>query len=367
MRVITVGRASDNDVVIQDPKVSRHHAQIVQQDDGCIYLIDLESSNGTFVNGNRVYGRYYLHIGDSVRVNHHIIDWQKYFEPKKMRNTLWVIVLSILVILGVIGTIIYFINDNRNFYSYANSKSHQYSQSVGSRSNLTGNTINPVYHNRNSVENYNSSNSSSTTPNKKATATNPRSGYDYYSQESRQTLPTLQQLKGDLIGRKLTEPQPGYHSQNWYWVIEAGEIQSISIKNQYYNGNSYVYSLDLSLHAIDGTGVTHRFMCDFVYAKQGDNWMPSVLKSKELEIVRTYLYDDCITSEKKGWPGEYEVEFTNRCDIDLVVGGICQIEYSNEGWQKFSCVVPANGKKSIGGLFIGSIDRYKIHFVERGD
>lgn len=64
------------------------------------------------------------------------------------------------------------------------------------------------------MENYNSSNSSSTTPNKKATATNPRYGYDYYSQESRQTLPTLQQLKGDLIGRKLTEPQPGYHSQN---------------------------------------------------------------------------------------------------------------------------------------------------------
>ena len=54
-------------------------------------------------------------------------------------------------------------------------------------------------------------------------------------------------------------------------------------------------------------------------------------------------------------------------DIDLVVGGICQLEYSNKGWQKFSCVVPANSKKSIGGLFIGSINKYKIHFVERGD
>lgn len=364
MRVITVGRASDNDVVIQDPKVSRHHAQIVQQNDGCIYLIDLESSNGTFVNGNRIYGRHYLHIGDSVKVYHHIIDWQKYFESKKEKNSLWVIVLTILGILGVMGAIIYFINDNEKHYAYADIKSHQYSQAVGSRSNIAGNTISPISYNKNSEAN----NNSSLTNENNAADTNPSSGYDYYnSQEARQSLPTLQQLKSDLIGRRLSEPQPGYHGQDWCWVIEAGEIQNISIKNQYYNGNSYVYSLDLSLHAIDGTGVTHRFVCDFIYTKHGDNWMPSVLKSKELEIVRTYLYDDCITSEKKGWPGEYEIEFTNNCDIDLVVGGICQLEYSNKGWQKFSCVVPANSKKSIGGLFIGSIEKYKIHFVERGD
>ena len=249
MRVITVGRASDNDVVIQDPKVSRHHAQIVQQNDGCIYLIDLESSNGTFVNGNRIYGRHYLHIGDSVKVYHHIIDWQKYFESKKEKNSLWVIVLTILGILGVMGAIIYFINDNKKHYAYADIKSHQYSQAVGSRSNIAGNTISPISYNKNSEAN----NNSSLTNENNAADTNPSSGYDYYnSQEARQSLPTLQQLKSDLIGRRLSEPQPGYHGQDWCWVIEAGEIQNISIKNQYYNGNSYVYSLDLSLHAIDG-------------------------------------------------------------------------------------------------------------------
>ncbi len=193
------------------------------------------------------------------------------------------------------------------------------------------------------------------------------SAYDCYRQEVRRTLPTLQQLKDDLVGRKLTEPQPGYHRPGWFWKIEAGEIQNINIKNQYYRGNSYVYSLDLLLQAIDGTGVTHQFVCDFIYTQQKDNWIPSVLKSKKVEIVRTYLYDDCIVSEKKGRSGEYKVEFTNNCDIDLVVGGVYQLEYSNGGWQKFSCVVPANGKKCIGGLFFGSVDKYKIHFVERGD
>jgi ABC-type multidrug transport system ATPase subunit len=52
-KVITVGRTTDNDVVIDHPQVSRHHARFVQQ--GSSYLIeDLNSSNGIFLNGRRI-------------------------------------------------------------------------------------------------------------------------------------------------------------------------------------------------------------------------------------------------------------------------------------------------------------------------
>ncbi len=48
-----IGRASDNDIVIRDPNVSRHHAQIENQ--GSRYLLkDLSSTNGTFINGAAV-------------------------------------------------------------------------------------------------------------------------------------------------------------------------------------------------------------------------------------------------------------------------------------------------------------------------
>ncbi len=50
---ITVGRAPDNIVVIKDPSVSSHHARIDFYQ-GKYFLSDLKSSNGTYVNNNRV-------------------------------------------------------------------------------------------------------------------------------------------------------------------------------------------------------------------------------------------------------------------------------------------------------------------------
>jgi pSer/pThr/pTyr-binding forkhead associated (FHA) protein len=46
----TLGRAPDNDIILEDPKVSRHHA-VVAFTEGHYSITDLESANGTFVNG----------------------------------------------------------------------------------------------------------------------------------------------------------------------------------------------------------------------------------------------------------------------------------------------------------------------------
>src|SRR5437660_448873 len=49
------GRAATNTTVIESPKVSRRHAIINVQNIGEFWLIDLGSSNGTFLNGRRVH------------------------------------------------------------------------------------------------------------------------------------------------------------------------------------------------------------------------------------------------------------------------------------------------------------------------
>ncbi len=50
---ITMGREATNKVVIADPSVSRAHAYIEKRSDG-YYLVDKNSSNGTFINGKKI-------------------------------------------------------------------------------------------------------------------------------------------------------------------------------------------------------------------------------------------------------------------------------------------------------------------------
>jgi pSer/pThr/pTyr-binding forkhead associated (FHA) protein len=52
-RPFTLGRDPGNDIILRDPKVSRHHAEIVFER-GFFVLHDLASANGTYVNGKRV-------------------------------------------------------------------------------------------------------------------------------------------------------------------------------------------------------------------------------------------------------------------------------------------------------------------------
>ena len=49
-----IGRHSDNDLVLNDGSISRHHAQLQRHRDGSFSLRDLESLNGVLVNGEKV-------------------------------------------------------------------------------------------------------------------------------------------------------------------------------------------------------------------------------------------------------------------------------------------------------------------------
>src|SRR5437899_818178 len=74
--VVNVGRADYNDLVISDGSVSTAHAKL-QRREGVWVLVDLDSTNGTFVDGERVHGESPLAPGAVVRFG----DVQLVFEP----------------------------------------------------------------------------------------------------------------------------------------------------------------------------------------------------------------------------------------------------------------------------------------------
>ncbi|MDB4966441.1 MAG: hypothetical protein JWN44_2130 [Myxococcales bacterium] len=63
---VAVGRAVDNDVVLDDPSLSRKHAKLYRRGAAELEIEDLGSSNGSFLNGRKV-GRAAVRPGDTVR------------------------------------------------------------------------------------------------------------------------------------------------------------------------------------------------------------------------------------------------------------------------------------------------------------
>lgn len=65
--ILSLGRQGDNDVVIKDPFISKNHFKIVE-DEEMYYLEDLNSSNGTFLNGEKIEDVVRLSNNDRIRI-----------------------------------------------------------------------------------------------------------------------------------------------------------------------------------------------------------------------------------------------------------------------------------------------------------
>jgi hypothetical protein len=68
---LTIGRDIGNRIVINDPEVSRKHARLTVQSDGYV-IEDLGSTNGTFVNNQRLIGPHMLRPGETIMLGEKI-------------------------------------------------------------------------------------------------------------------------------------------------------------------------------------------------------------------------------------------------------------------------------------------------------
>jgi len=74
--VTSAGRYEASDVLLDDVSVSRHHAVFTRTASGRITVRDLNSLNGTYVNGARV-EETSLHSGDEIQIGKYkLIFWQ---------------------------------------------------------------------------------------------------------------------------------------------------------------------------------------------------------------------------------------------------------------------------------------------------
>lgn len=72
---VTIGRSHTNKIILKDAKTSRQHAEIKPRGDEVI-LIDLNSSNGTLVNGERVQ-EHVLSPNDEIQIGDYTLQYQQ--------------------------------------------------------------------------------------------------------------------------------------------------------------------------------------------------------------------------------------------------------------------------------------------------
>lgn len=70
--IIKIGKANDNDFVVNDPHVSRYHVQLMHEEGGGWLLEDLGSTNGTFVNDIQIV-RKHVTLNDTIKLGNSYI------------------------------------------------------------------------------------------------------------------------------------------------------------------------------------------------------------------------------------------------------------------------------------------------------
>lgn len=66
-QTLTFGRKDDNDVVVRDEFISGYHARIIIKNN-VFYIEDLQSTNGTFINGEKIEGRAKIEVNDEIKL-----------------------------------------------------------------------------------------------------------------------------------------------------------------------------------------------------------------------------------------------------------------------------------------------------------
>lgn len=123
-KTITVGRDASNKKSLASGVISHRHCEIVIQPDGKIFIKDLASTNGTFVNGCKVVGKQQLKPGDKVLLANLPFDWEKAVEeelkpkgpepgpepPRPPKRKIWVRIAAVAAAIVLIaGAVLAFI------------------------------------------------------------------------------------------------------------------------------------------------------------------------------------------------------------------------------------------------------------------
>lgn len=174
-------------------------------------------------------------------------------------------------------------------------------------------------------------------------------------------IPTNDEIRQDLIGRKVQQVSGGYFGNDWSLDITENNLKNIMIIDKAYGAAG---NLMLKLSVI----VVHRQVdCEISLeiSYRPDKyfgWRADYIRVIDIVPINTGRYDNCIVANVTGMSSERVLELANTSDMPLLVGGVVRYEYQDE-WHRFSVIVEPYEKKSIGTWIFASVAEGRINFI----
>lgn len=82
-KIKVIGKDSVSDIIIAGKYVSPKHALLIEEH-GKVFIEDLDSTFGTFLNGKRISGRNMLTKKDRLKIGSQLFHWQDYLSDVEM-------------------------------------------------------------------------------------------------------------------------------------------------------------------------------------------------------------------------------------------------------------------------------------------
>jgi pSer/pThr/pTyr-binding forkhead associated (FHA) protein len=84
---LRLGSYPDNDMIIESEGVDGHHLELFCDSDGNVFITDLNTKNGTFINGEELSGYALLKLGDKVVLGrHYVFRWESFIRSEESRQ-----------------------------------------------------------------------------------------------------------------------------------------------------------------------------------------------------------------------------------------------------------------------------------------
>ena len=175
-------------------------------------------------------------------------------------------------------------------------------------------------------------------------------------------LPDAERIVADLVGVRFIETTKDGFFKDKEWRFAVDDKLTVNITNIERVNDDVKLCVTIDLL----TPTRGRYTIDGeVRYYHGDNgWVFDMFLGYSIMPQITNAYNNCITIKHKGWKGQRSLEFVNHSNVKLGVYVSLKIWLKDEVY-KGRVVVEPNETKEIGGLFVGDIEEYTLHYIER--